>query len=231
MKKLLFVVLILVALLAGPARAATNQDFENEISRSIKKEREITIVYWFPAEYLDEDLKDSPYVSDEDRLRLVKVLKDYTLIAVVSGYYGRTTFRPRSREEIFDSLVVHANSELLQPMLTEDVSHEVLYFVEMLKPSIEGRLGEMGKGFQFYLYPNIMFNKRIVDPHEKGVVQVRLFDDEFEWKTPLVSVLPRRRDPKTGEAFPGTYNFNPYTGDKLPPTETPTPAPAATTAK
>jgi hypothetical protein len=42
----------------------------------------------------------------------------------------------------------------------------------------------------------------------------------MRYRLPIGSILPPALDPKTGESFPGSYHFNPYTGGKLVPRPT-----------
>jgi hypothetical protein len=65
------------------------------------------------------------------------------------------------------------------------------------------------------IYPSKKDSDRLIDPKKKGSFQYTLFDKTFQWHLPLASLLPKKMDPKTKEEFPGTFDYNPYTGDKL----------------
>ena len=56
---------------------------------------------------------------------------------------------------------------------------------------------------------------RYLNPRKIGKFSVHLKDKSFNWRLPLASLLQPKIDPETKEAFPGDYNYNPYTGNKL----------------
>jgi hypothetical protein len=57
--------------------------------------------------------------------------------------------------------------------------------------------------------------KRLADPNKPGALQFSVYDQDFKWRLPLASLLPRKFDPKSNEDFPGNFDYNPFTGDKL----------------
>jgi hypothetical protein len=75
-------------------------------------------------------------------------------------------------------------------------------------------VGQLGENLEFVVFPATAAGKA-VDAAKPGSFTVKLYDQSTTWRLPLGSLLPKRSDRKTGEQFPGNYNFNPYTGDKL----------------
>lgn len=216
MKTLFHLAVIAVCLASPAARAVDLQQFVDQIYRYQHKEREVVMVYWLPAEYYDEALRDSPDMSDEDRKALVKTLKNYTLFAIAWVHVNSTGTQPWPRDEIAKTLDLHQNGDSFQPIEYADMPEDLQNVVGILRPGIVKMFGDSGRGVEIFVYPNTNVDKRILDPREKGSLKLHVYEMDFEWKTPLPILFPPKIDPKTGESFPGTYNFNPYTGDKLP---------------
>jgi hypothetical protein len=76
-------------------------------------------------------------------------------------------------------------------------------------------LGSFGKSMELLVYPNRQDGKPLLDERRPGAFRYTLYDQAFNWRLPLPSLLPPRVDPKTNEEFPGNYDYNPYTGGKL----------------
>jgi hypothetical protein len=69
---------------------------------------------------------------------------------------------------------------------------------------------------EFVVYPaKAADGTPTVDAAQAGTLKIKLYDQAFSWRLPLGSLLPAQFDKKTGEEFPGNYQFNPFTGDKL----------------
>jgi hypothetical protein len=84
-----------------------------------------------------------------------------------------------------------------------------------MKPAMAANAGPLGQAMEFIVFPAKADGKPLIDAAQAGTLQVTLYDQTYKWRLPLGSVLPARVDAKTGEEFPGNYQFNPYTGDKL----------------
>jgi hypothetical protein len=57
--------------------------------------------------------------------------------------------------------------------------------------------------------------KKLFLSTDKKNVSLQLDDEVYIWNLPFVSLLPKKRDARTGATFPGNYLYNPFTGDKL----------------
>ena len=83
-------------------------------------------------------------------------------------------------------------------------------------------MGPMGANMEVMLFPaTTKSGVRIADATKDGLFIMHVNELAFRYHLPLGSILPPMLDPRSGDAFPGNYHFNPYTGDRL------TPAPAA----
>jgi hypothetical protein len=75
--------------------------------------------------------------------------------------------------------------------------------------------GQVGQSLELVIYPAKVDGKLVVDASQSGTLQLKLYEETFKWRLPLGSLLPAKVDAKTGESFPGNYQFNPFTGNKL----------------
>jgi len=71
-------------------------------------------------------------------------------------------------------------------------------------------------GMEFFVFANDdKAGHPIADPKGNGWLTVHIGDIALRYRLPVGSLLPPVLDAKTGDSFPGSYRFNPYTGDKL----------------
>ena len=85
-----------------------------------------------------------------------------------------------------------------------------------MKPLIGGTLGKLGESMEFIAFEGRDKNdKRLLDPLGKAMFTVTVGDRDYKWRLPLGALLPPKFDAKTGEQFPGNFEFSPYTGAKL----------------
>jgi len=95
----------------------------------------------------------------------------------------------------------------------------------MMRPVFSNMLGSLGLHLAFLVFPAAdKQGVRTVEPTKDGTFVVRVGPQEFRYRLPLGSLLPPAIDQRTGETFPGNYHFNPYTGNKLVPAPTNSPA-------
>jgi len=84
-----------------------------------------------------------------------------------------------------------------------------------MRPMLNSLLGQMGQNMELVVYPAVVDGKRLNDPLKSGAFQYTVYDQTFHWRMPLASLLPKKVDPRSKEEFPGNFQFNPYTGDRL----------------
>lgn len=174
----------------------------------------LNMVWWIPSAFWEETLKEQ--MTGPQRKEFLSVLEEYSVFAVVNadtGVFGGMT--PKPRAEIEANTELRVGGSVLPVLQMDQLGADAKNFFTMMKPMMSQMLGQMGEGMEFLVYPNKRDGELIIDPLKEGSFTYKSFDDVFHWRLPLGSLLPPRYDAASGEAFPGNYVFNPYTGAKL----------------
>jgi hypothetical protein len=102
------------------------------------------------------------------------------------------------------------------PLPLDSVAEDIRNLIQVMRPLLSNMMGAMGQHMEFLVFASKdKAGNLIADPMRDGSLTVHLADVALRYRLPLGSVLPPSLDPKTAESFPGSYRFNPYTGDKL----------------
>jgi hypothetical protein len=200
----------------GAAQAADIQELVRETQRNTSTEGRITLVWWMPVQFWEESLKSNPAIPEAARAQVIGALADYHVIALLraeAGIAGLTGVQPKA--ELLKNSSVTFDGRVIEPLAPEQVSPAAQLLLSQLKPGMAAMIGQMGQSLEFVVYPASLDGKPVMNPLLPGNLQVKLYDQTFQWRLPLGSLLPPRRDPKSGEQFPGNYLFNPFTGEKL----------------
>ena len=104
---------------------------------------------------------------------------------------------------------------MIDALPASQIKPDALNFFAMMKPMFAGMLGQFGQGMEFIIYPSKQDQDLILDPRREGAFTLKLYGHPFKWRLPLNALIPAKVDPKSGEEFPGSYRFNPFTGEKL----------------
>jgi hypothetical protein len=199
-----------------PAHATDLQQLVQETQKMSQESSNMTMVWWIPEEFWDASLATNPNVTPESRKQLLEALENFQIVALFRGKtgIGGLTDIP-TKEEMVAHARFESNGKVIEPLEPAQVSTGAQTMMAALKPLLSGMLGQLGQGMQLVIYPSKKEGDRLIDPKKKGSFQYTLFDKTFQWRLPLASLLPKKVDPKTKEEFPGTFDYNPYTGDKL----------------
>jgi len=188
-----------------------------ETNRSVQSGDQMTMVLWMPIQFWEESMKANAAVPAQARAQVLAMLEDYTVLGVLRarvGVAGVTDAQPR--EELLKNLTLESNGKRIEPLALESLAPGAQLVLGQLKPVIAQVAGPVGGSMEFVVYPAKADGKVQIDASKNGTMRVKLYDQTFDWRLPLGSLLPARVDAKTGEQFPGNYNFNPFTGEKLP---------------
>lgn len=197
-------------------QATDLQKLVQDSQRLSQRSDRMTLVWWIPSEFWRLALQNNQSLTKEQISHIVGVFDDYSIFAVVAvdlGPLGGMT--PKDPADLSAHMDFLIGSKSIQPLKEEAINADTKNFIAMLKPVIANMLGQFGKNMEFLVYPNKEKGGMMIDPRKKGQFTYIVYDEKFEWRTPLGSFLPPRIDPATNESFPGDYNFNPYTGAKL----------------
>ncbi len=205
----------LVAMSFGVAQAASVEELARETQKTSSAGGQITMVWWMPAQFWEESMKANPGVPEAARAQVLAALADYTIVTMVratSGPMGLADAQPKA--ELLKNARVEYNGKVLEPVPAEQVSAPAQLLLAQLKPAMAAMVGQVGQGMEFIVYPSKVDGKPI-DPTQPGSLNVKLYEQSFSIRLPLGALLPARVDARSGEQFPGNYQFNPFTGDKL----------------
>jgi hypothetical protein len=175
----------------------------------------VTVVWWMPTEFWDMAVATNSAVTSQAIAKLHTLMDDYVVFAISRGRVTVDGLLATPREEMLRVSVCEASGQRLIPLATTDVKPEVQALVTTLKPIFGTLLGGFGQSLEFVFYPNPLQGQRLIDARRDGTLKFTLSEQTFTWRLPLGSLLPPKHDASTGEDFPGNYQYNPYTGNRL----------------
>lgn len=221
-RRLLFLSLLMTATLdawaANPNRLEPKDVDIGTLMKEVTWQRidasNVQLVFWIPHEYWTAFLAQQSGPSDDNGL--LTVLSDYTMFAVVKGVPGKD-------DAYEDAKAIRASMRMIDPAGTVHVPLEedalppkLAGMLGYLKPVLAGSMGALGKGMNFIVFPaKDGAGQHLVDVLGEGRLRVTLSGQEHTYRLPLGTLLQPMRDTRTGETFPGNYDFNPYTGTRL----------------
>lgn len=194
------------------------QAVAQETQKMSQASDEMTLVWWLPEQFWQASLAQDHTVTKAQTDQFLETLRPYIMIAVIDGRmgaFGGVTYK--SEEAVRSTArLKDAQGRSYVPLNEFAVDADTKNLLQMLKPVIVNMLGPMGQNMHFILFQSKSKDGRpIADPTKKGTFKVVVAEKEFKYRLPLGSVLPPKYDPKTGERFPGNYNYNPFTGSNL----------------
>ena len=178
--------------------------------------------WWVPLEFWQVALgRINPPLAQQ----VQSVLGEYSIVAVVQAdvsALGGFVFYPR--EELQQRLAVtwlpaHGDARLLAPVPSPNLA--VRNLIQQLTPLLSRSMGEMGRNLQFFVMSDRDADgKRVVNPYEPGVLQIRLSASEAQAVTDLNLDLPLNAlfEPRlcaNGKSTHISWRFCPWDGQPL----------------
>jgi len=179
----------------------------------------LELVWWIPEQYWQIVLAEDPNMTPAQVQEVVEVLDPYVVVAVVSGTVGPFGgAQYQSEQDIRTGLRVKIqDGATYDPLVEDQISADAQNLLAAMKPALANLLGPMGENMHFYLFPaTTEQGERIADAKSEGVFAVQLGEENYRWRLPLGSLLPRKSCPKCQEALNGAYKFCPWDGTELP---------------
>lgn len=210
-------ILALSLTLAGTAEAVDLQKLNQETMRTANANNVTTLVIWMPSEFWDAATASNPAVTPQTRAQLHEIVDDYAIFAILRGRITLNDLEATPREELLRGARLEVNGRSIEPLSMSEVKPGVQVIMGAMKPMFASMLGTLGQSLEFVFYPNGQKGRHLIDPSAAGNLKYVLVDQTFTWRLPLGSLLSPKHDPRTGEEFPGNYQFNPFTGDRLSP--------------
>jgi hypothetical protein len=204
-----------------PASGADGVDYGalvHDLEKVKKSSDKMTLVLWMPEEFWKSALASSGRITPKGIHDYLVALRPYTLIAVVDGRAGAFGGLQYTDDDVLMNSVriEDSNANLYQPMPLGLVSDSVRNLVDVFRPLMRNMLGAMGEHMLLLVFPGTdKSGQRFAYGAGSGALTVHVGDVAFRYPLPLESLFSPSVDSKTGESFPGTYRFNPYTGARL----------------
>jgi hypothetical protein len=194
----------------------------NELIKDVQRIKQgsgsIHMIIWTPREYWSVFLEKTPNLTKEQRESFLNAVDKYVIFIVVDAKISTFgTLTATSQEDIQKNISLSMDKkERIKPISPDELSDETKALLMIMKPVFANTMGQLGKGMEFVCFNvNDSEGNKLIDPLKKGAFTIKLEKDSFKWRLPLGSLLPPKFDPKTDEKFPGSYEYNPFTGDKL----------------
>jgi len=190
----------------------------NETQLSTNKPNNMNLIWWIPLEFWEASFANDPSINPSEVEAFIEVLQPYTIFAAVEGtigpFGGITYVEQKELMEIFS--LYDKKDKRIQPLNKSDLSPDLLIFLSSVKPMMENMLGSLGENMHFFIYDDMdENNNRRFDPFAEGAVKVISNDEEFKFRTPLSSLIPRKVCPADKELLNGGWKYCPWHGDKL----------------
>ena len=177
----------------------------------------LKLAWWIPAEFWEQALLQQG-VAGYQAQSFLEILEPYVFVGVIEGEMGDYGTVSYTDESLLRSTlkVTGTSGEVRRPLPTDEIPEELDYLLSILKPMLQGMMGEMGSNFNFYVLSDEMDDgSRFCDPFVEGGVKIECGSSEHSFRTPLGPLLPPKICPVDDEEYMGDYNYCPYHGDKL----------------
>jgi hypothetical protein len=195
------------------------ESLNHETLKVFHKEHELTVAWWLPDDLWRAELTANSDVTERTVDKIIDTMHPFTVVVFVHGRfesYGNISYD--TEQSIRDALVLVDDQGAEYESI--DVSKTSLALGKMLdrmKPALAKMLGTVGEHLNFYVFPAIgKHGKRIADPKKEGAFSVQFKAEQFKWKLPLASLLPKKACPKCHENLSGGFKYCPYDGTALP---------------
>lgn len=189
-----------------------------DIQRAHSNGDELYMLLWLPEEYWTSSFAREGGAESRQARQILKMLNGYTVFAAVRG-----TPSPFGRGEFVDESglrrtirLTDATGESYQALEKEQIDEDMRSLLEMMRPVFTKMIGNLGENVHFIVFPGKnRAGRPLAAATSNGRLRIRFDEVDFDYRLPLGSLLVPKRDPATGESFPGNYDYNPYTGARL----------------
>jgi hypothetical protein len=218
--------LLAMNLNAAEKRAVTDVDsgiLTQELQRTSNDEG-IVVAWWMPMEFWAVSLANEKSLTAAQLEEVMKILRQYTFIAVVDGEVGGVAVDFQDRNAVAKSLsveVVDAAGKSNKVAPLEPVPEDVQPLLSVLVPAMGAAMGNLGRNLHFFVFKDQVENARIFSPFDTGAIVVKLSgrarrqDVSLSIERPIDSLLVPRLC-ANGKPAHVSWNFCPWDGKKLP---------------
>jgi hypothetical protein len=212
-------------LLIAPAAEAADPDLGTLLKDLMvfkHVESHWTMSIWLPPESLRVMIAASGQLTSAGIDHVMKDVERFQVLLVAvrdDEENGRPDSLPadlKSKAELIRKTVTieDQRGNQIRPLEDSVLPPVMLGFLGSMRPSFEKAGGF--SGMVILAFPaKTADGRQVAEAARDGALVVHVGSTMLRYRTPLGSLLPQVVDPKTGESFPGSFHFNPYTGDKL----------------
>jgi hypothetical protein len=180
---------------------------------------DLHMVLWMPNEFWASSLAQAgDNLEARYKKRMLETMGRYVVIAAIKGDPNPIVRGKFATEATLRELlrIVGAEGEVYAPLPPEQLDEDMRSLLEFYRPMLGKMSGEIGDNLHLMVFPaRDRAGRPLADATANGRLRLRFGEVRFEYRLPLGSLLVPRRDPATGESFPGNYLYNPYTGARL----------------
>lgn len=155
--------------------------------------------------------------ESKDAERLGQFARDYNMLLVNKATLDVDGDSKYATEEALRATTRLLDSEgnSYAPISDKDMKREMRGMIAMLREYMRESNGDASH-MQILLFPGKnKAGKYFADATAPGMLVATVDGQRLEYRLPLGSLLEPKRDPATGETFPGNFEFSPYTGTRL----------------
>jgi hypothetical protein len=209
-------VVLFTLVCAGTAAAANIQEMVRETQRVEQTDGNMSFVWWLPQQFWEESMRSNPALTADARNQVLAAMSDYLIVALIHARVGPLGISDAAaKDELLGNVHLESNGKPIEPLDPAKIAPGAQVLLAQLKPAIASTAGQVGQSMEFVVFSAKADGELLIDASQPGSVGIRFYDSTFKWRLPLASLLPKRLDAKSGEEFPGNYEFNPYTGNRL----------------
>lgn len=171
-------------------------------------------MWLLPKEYWVAALQDSQFGADETFINeFTEVLGSYLIIGCLDIEISSLGEMTKLEKTI---AMVSKDGDVYKPIPEEEQELEVKNMVSTMKPMISNMLGQLGKKYDFYVFPNKdKEGNEILTPYKPGGIKVVLNKTDFVYRTPFSALIPSKKCTNDNEEVSGNWVYCPWHGDTL----------------
>ncbi|MEO0446311.1 MAG: hypothetical protein AAF191_09585 [Verrucomicrobiota bacterium] len=220
-------------LLALPAGAIEQKDLAHiSVEQLVQdtqvqstEEDHLAIAWWIPYEYWETLFARDENTTEKGREAILAALQKYTMVGVTQADISPLgAFDYYAEKEVAAATKLSFQKDEEEPIHLEpieEIDANLRILLETIRPILARTMGDLGTHFYFLILPRFdAENRLLLDPYGSGHLVIELGKRDASTVTstidlPLNALFVPRLCPN-GEEAHVTWNFCPWTGEKLP---------------
>ena len=218
----------LLAANLGAAEKRALQDVDSSVLirelQQMSNDEGIVVAWWMPSEFWEVALSSEKSLTPAQMDEVMKVLRQYTFIAVVDGEVGGAAIDFKDRAAVAKAMsveVLNGAGKSRKVVPVDPVPDDVQPLLTVLVPAMGAAMGNLGRNLHFFVFQDQEKDARIFSPFDPGAVVVKLSgrerrpDISLSIERPIDSLLVPRLC-ANGKPAHVSWTYCPWDGKKLP---------------